>query len=164
MVPLRPGSRRFREGAGPALVLALIWASLIAASSSTVVLRREWFAWIQAHVLTDEASLRRFILFWATCWFAIVKGWHATEFALLFGLTRAALDRWSGSRSGRNVVGAVVIALLFAISDEYHQTFVPGRGGNVSDVVIDGLGIGVAAALAEWRRRAPSGKKHPPCG
>ena len=31
--------------------------------------------------------------------------------------------------------------LLYAMSDEYHQTFVMGRSGELRDVLIDSLGI-----------------------
>ena len=34
-----------------------------------------------------------------------------------------------------------IFALLYAISDEYHQSFVVGRSGCVIDVLIDGVGI-----------------------
>jgi VanZ family protein len=47
----------------------------------------------------------------------------------------------------------IIGATLFAVSDEYHQTFVPGRGGTATDVAIDGLGI-VLAAMIAWNRRA----------
>jgi VanZ family protein len=33
-----------------------------------------------------------------------------------------------------------LITVLYAMSDEYHQTFIPGRNGTVMDVVIDSLG------------------------
>ncbi len=42
---------------------------------------------------------------------------------------------------------AASIALAYAISDEYHQTFVEGRSGSPLDVAIDGLGIAGAVAL-----------------
>ena len=35
----------------------------------------------------------------------------------------------------------------FAISDEWHQSFAPGRFGTVSDVLIDGLGVLVTGFL-----------------
>ncbi|GAA4069041.1 hypothetical protein GCM10022410_13710 [Amphibacillus indicireducens] len=34
----------------------------------------------------------------------------------------------------------MAICVLFAISDEVHQLFVPGRAGQVMDVVIDTTG------------------------
>ncbi len=47
------------------------------------------------------------------------------------------------------------IAFLYAISDEYHQSFIEGRHGSPVDVVIDTVGIGVAILLARssWFRR-----------
>lgn len=41
----------------------------------------------------------------------------------------------------------VMIAVLYAISDEIHQLFVPGRAGKVSDVLIDSVGIAIAFVL-----------------
>lgn len=35
---------------------------------------------------------------------------------------------------------ALVLCVVFAITDEYHQTFVAGRTGQVMDVIIDSLG------------------------
>lgn len=35
---------------------------------------------------------------------------------------------------------AFIISALYAASDEFHQLFVPGRAGRVSDVLIDSLG------------------------
>ena len=87
-----------------------------------------------------EPSFRRFAIFWGFSWFAIVKGWHAAEFAILVVVHAFGLDRHSGSCYRRNVVLAVAFALFFAVLDEYHQTFVPGRGGTWTDVAIDGLG------------------------
>ena len=34
-----------------------------------------------------------------------------------------------------------VFGTLYAISDEIHQTFIPGRSGEIRDVIIDSLGI-----------------------
>ena len=35
---------------------------------------------------------------------------------------------------------AILICILYAISDEVHQLFIPGRGGQVSDVILDSVG------------------------
>lgn len=49
---------------------------------------------------------------------------------------------------------AALIAFLFAVSDEYHQTFVEGRHGSPVDVAIDTAGIALAMLFArtEWAR------------
>jgi VanZ family protein len=38
-------------------------------------------------------------------------------------------------------VYSAIIGVLYAISDEYHQTFVPLREGRMLDVFIDSFGI-----------------------
>jgi VanZ family protein len=67
---------------------------------------------------------------------------HVTEYAILAFLLRRAFA----------VPAAFGVALAYAISDEFHQTFVRGREGRPRDVAIDALGI-VLGLLAGRRRR-----------
>ena len=54
----------------------------------------------------------------------------------------------AGSKSGSKIVViAILICVLYAISDEFHQLFVPGRGGQVRDVIIDSAGSIVGILL-----------------
>jgi VanZ family protein len=62
---------------------------------------------------------------------------HITIFAVLW-LALARATCW------RRPILATVIALLYAVSDELHQSFVEGRHGTPVDVAIDAFGIGVA--------------------
>ncbi|MEW6569342.1 MAG: VanZ family protein [Chloroflexota bacterium] len=39
---------------------------------------------------------------------------------------------------------ALLMAVLFALSDEYHQSFVEGRGSTITDVMIDAAGASLA--------------------
>ena len=73
---------------------------------------------------------------------------HATEYALLTLLWAWALrpvTRW-------NVVLAAAIAVLYAASDEFHQTFVEGRHGAASDILVDAAGVVIAIALLRYHR------------
>lgn len=46
-----------------------------------------------------------------------------------------------------------VFSLLYAISDEIHQVFVPGRNASIKDVVADCIGIIVGLYLVgKWQR------------
>ena len=45
----------------------------------------------------------------------------------------------------------LLLAVLYAVSDELHQTFVFGRSGNLSDVAIDFVGILTAIIFLYWR-------------
>ena len=65
---------------------------------------------------------------------------HVTEYAVLAALLCRAL---------RRVVPALVIAVLYAVTDEVHQTFVDGRLGTPRDVAIDL--VGVLAGIVGWR-------------
>ncbi len=46
-------------------------------------------------------------------------------------------------------VGVVLFCLLYGISDEFHQSFIPGRSCDVFDVLADVSG-GVLAAVCGW--------------
>lgn len=72
---------------------------------------------------------------------------HMVEFGLLFALWLRALG-WSG----RAAWWAAGIAIAYAVSDEFHQTFVDGRQGSPRDVAIDSAGVAIAALIA-WRLR-----------
>lgn len=78
---------------------------------------------------------------------------HASDYALLcflwWRVLRAKLDRTTA------LAVAWAIAFLYAISDEYHQTFVTGRHGSWVDVAIDSMGAGllVLFVLRAQRRR-----------
>jgi len=43
------------------------------------------------------------------------------------------------------LVIAILATILYAAFDEYHQTWVPTRSGNITDVLIDSVGILLAA-------------------
>ncbi len=65
----------------------------------------------------------------------------------------------------RRPVLATALGLAYAVSDEWHQSFVAGRSGTVTDVAIDALGMGLAAGgWVRWRRLSPFGrrKRRPP--
>jgi VanZ family protein len=67
-----------------------------------------------------------------------------------------------GERTGcrlRWVFEAWLIASAYAVSDELHQWFVPGRGASVADVLIDSAAAAVAQLVAAimWRGRTSSG-------
>ena len=70
---------------------------------------------------------------------------HASEYALLCFLCwralRTVMDRTAA------LLPAWILATLYAVTDEFHQTFVTGRHGTWVDVVIDSLGAGVFALL-----------------
>ena len=147
----------------------LAWCLLIVGTSSTVIRPHEFFAWFAAHIFTDDASFRRFVVFWRYGWFFIVKGWHVAEFAILFWLSSTFLGWVTSWSPSRRIRISVIFCVLFALADEYHQTFIPGRGGTWTDVGIDCIGILTAALVASGIRQCrsrtiePRSHSEPPC-
>jgi VanZ family protein len=72
----------------------------------------------------------------------IKKGGHALGYGLLGLSYYYALPR-SLSRLSRSAL-ALVMSVLFALSDEFHQSFVLGRTSSLVDVAIDGAGAAFA--------------------
>ena len=58
-------------------------------------------------------------------------------------------DMFSAYTKRRTIIirGAFIVALLYAITDEVHQTFIPGRSGEVRDVLIDMIGATIGIGL-----------------
>lgn len=74
---------------------------------------------------------------------------------LVLGVLVVNALRSSGANSYKIIGLAMLICVLYAISDEFHQLFVPGRGGQVRDVLIDSSGalVGVLGYVGViWRR------------
>jgi len=46
---------------------------------------------------------------------------------------------------------ATLLATAYGVTDEYHQSFVPGRTADPMDVVKDLAGAAAACALYRWR-------------
>ncbi len=59
---------------------------------------------------------------------------------------------------------AGVLALLYAVSDEFHQKFVPGRTGEPRDVAIDSAGIIIAILFVVFVKRWRAARSAPAAG
>ncbi len=74
--------------------------------------------------------------------FFFFKSLHVIEYAILMVLnTFAFLKNMHGITLRKAVMYAGVCALLYAVTDELHQLFVPTRTGKYQDVLIDSIGI-----------------------
>ena len=99
----------------------VVWAGVIFAFSSVPSLSTELGTW--------DTILRKLA--------------HLAEYAILGALLDRALRR-------PQLVVAVALAGLYAVTDEVHQLFVEGRHGSPLDVAIDTLGALLGVLL--WRR------------
>ena len=102
------------------------------------------FDWLFPHISPDTRNLLVF---------GFRKCAHLTEFATLALLVWHALRKplrrapgpWLWSQAGETLW----VAVFYASTDEFHQTFVPTREGCVRDVMIDSCGA-IAGLLALW--------------
>ena len=79
---------------------------------------------------------------------------HFAEYGLLALLWwRAFRTRTSENRAA---LAALVVASLYAVTDEWHQSFVEGRSGNAVDWAIDTAGAATALLLTRSRVRTPA--------
>ena len=91
--------------------------------------------------------------------YVLKKGGHALGYGLLGLSYYYALPR-SLSRLYRCVL-ALIMAVLFALSDEYHQSFVQGRNSSISDVAIDTVGAVIALFLGSGYSSNSKSKSNP---
>lgn len=76
------------------------------------------------------------------------KGAHFSAYFMLGILSLIALEK-NYPHPMKAGIGAFLICVLYAMSDEVHQLFIPGRSGEVKDVLIDGTGsfVGISVYL-----------------
>lgn len=76
---------------------------------------------------------------------------HPAEYFLLLFLTYRAFQKSSHSLlRDRFFLSGALFSLLYAASDEWHQTFVPGRMGSLGDLALDALGVLLGAVLYRY--------------
>jgi len=95
---------------------------------------------------------------------------HLVEYAVLAMLLSRGLRHtvWKEANGWSRpvVLGAWLGATLYAVSDEIHQSYVPGRQGSAWDVLIDSIGAAGGLAMLwligcgwnKWKRQLKSGQ------
>ena len=77
------------------------------------------------------------------------KSGHVVVFSLLALVVLA----WIGMDKRERLWLAWVMTFLYAILDEFHQSFVPGRNAWWVDVAIDSIAAALALWVASWWRK-----------
>jgi hypothetical protein len=126
------------------------WAAIIFATSSTFIERRVFINFVKRFI-PEGMPRHLWVAFWSGFGIFVVKIYHVAEYALLFYLLQLLLRRRLEFR--RAIACGALLAFAYAASDEWHQTFVPGRGGTWVDVVIDSLGISIALVFTARSKR-----------
>ena len=79
--------------------------------------------------------------------FLVRKAAHFTEYAILGVLARGLFGSLHAERGVRPLPAGLLVAFV-PVVDECIQLFVPGRSGQLTDVLIDLSGVIVGALLA----------------
>ncbi len=111
-------------------------------------MRKTLFKWLPAVLLMAAIFIfssipSKEMPFFGVLDFLVKKSGHMLGYALLgFAYLRAfnTKSKWA-------YLAALLAVMLYAFSDEFHQSFVPGRNSSIIDVAIDtaGAGLGMIA-------------------
>ncbi len=122
----------------------IIWAGLIFLISSFPTLPHVGFIWWD-FVLKKSAHIIEYIIFY----FLLIRALNPTSAKQILP-TKINPETWTF---------ALIIAILYACSDEIHQSFVPGRTCKVTDVGFDTFGMLISQQLI---KRHAGKKLHTP--
>lgn len=82
----------------------------------------------------------------------IYNGAHIPLFALLAWLWCWSLAGWHIALNSRLLI-AFCLTAIYAVSDEWHQSFTPGRDASFLDVMLDMLGAYIAVRFYRGQQR-----------
>jgi VanZ family protein len=130
----------------------LVWMVLIfffstgeLSASNTSRIVRPLLLWLFPRISEERILLAHFI---------VRKAAHFTEYAILALLAARAFA--SSSKQSLRLhwfITSLLLVVLYALSDEIHQTFVPSRTGSIYDSFIDMSGGLTALLLLSLRRK-----------
>jgi VanZ family protein len=136
-----PRASRFWRYAPVVLWLGLIFfASTNAFSASnTATLIQPLLRWFFPHISDERVRFFHFL---------VRKAGHFTEYAVLALLVARAFRASSHAFLRRGwFLAALLVVSVYALSDEYHQSFVASRTASIYDSMIDTAGGLTALAL-----------------
>jgi len=114
---------------------------------------RPLLLWLFPEISDEKIALAHFVT---------RKVAHFLEYGVLALLAARAFSKSSSQWLRRRwFVLSLLLAVVYSLADEYHQSFVPSRGASVYDSLIDTLG-GLTALLLYYawknrRERKPAG-------
>jgi VanZ family protein len=124
---------------------AIVWAVVISSFSTGAFTSEHtsrfivpFLHWLLPHATPETLSVIHHV---------IRKCGHVTEYFLLSLLVLRGLCAEHRAFGFRMALIVILIVAGYAALDEYHQSFVPGRGAAVSDVLLDTAGGAVAQVM-----------------
>ena len=128
-----------------------VWAILIFVGSGSVLSAEhtsvllQFVKWLFPSASPDSLAWFHFL---------VRKAGHLTEYAILASLAARALR--SSSLQFVRVHWfkfSLMLAMVYALTDEFHQSFVPSRTASIHDSLIDSVGAFIALSLIWWYQR-----------
>ena len=125
---------------------AILWALVVLGASNQEFTAENTGTWLQSVVSSvrglplDEQTVE-------IANFVIRKLAHLTEYGIFSLLAFRGIRRDRTGTSWQWAAAAIAMSAALAAIDEFHQTFVPGRTGVVTDVLIDACGATIAQLL-----------------
>ena len=80
---------------------------------------------------------------------------HMGAYAVLGLFYLLSLKNWRQRLTWKTVALVTLAVTLYGISDEYHQSFVPGRYPDLADILADSLGGFLAAVTVKYLYQNP---------
>ena len=110
------------------------------------------FLWaILIFSFSSQSTLSTSKVYWQD--FVIKKSAHLFVYAVLAVLLYRSLRHTTGLNRFYLLLFTITIITLYAITDEFHQSFTPGRGPHLRDIIIDVIGAGIGLyGFFLWRR------------
>lgn len=146
---------------------ALVWSAMIFIGSTDMLSSGNTSRWLEPVIRWISPDISHLDL--TRVMTLIRKGGHVTEYAILAILLWRAIpkDPASPARSSWRWPDAAMAqgaCVFFALSDEFHQSFIPTRTGAVRDVLFDiaGAAIGLTAVWTLCRPKAAPPPKPKP--
>ncbi len=131
----------------------VLWMALIFfastgefSASNTNALIQPLLRWFFPHITEERIQFFHFLL---------RKSGHFSEYAVLGVLAAYAFSAATHAGLRRHWLGAALLLIcLYALLDEYHQSFVPSRTSSIYDSMIDiAGGLTALVLIALWYRR-----------
>ena len=131
----------------------LSWALLIFIGSGSI-LSAEHTSFVLRMVKWLYPSASPQFLAWVH--FLVRKAGHLSEYAILATLAARAFRNSSHQFMRLHWFKlSLLLAIAYALSDEFHQSFVPSRTASIHDSMIDSAGALIALSIIWFRHRRP---------
>ena len=66
-------------------------------------------------------------------------------------------DNFKNKLKNKELLFILIFTFIYAVSDEFHQSFIKGRTASIKDVIVDFIGSGIIPIISLKKRREKNG-------